>query len=160
MGIRTRTAIAPRAYSFAWRLCVDTVGAGCTGVGVNKLGPPGLMLFCVEDTVVVAFVVVVVVVAVVVVVVVVVEGFSSPLPPHAAVSPPIAIRALVPATAARQRTLRDLMMFPIYARPAVLRRACTLVQRRNPQINAVAYICTLQEDRNLASRLGHLGGAM
>jgi hypothetical protein len=163
MGIRLGTAIAPRAYPFwfAWRLCVDTVGAGCTGVGVNKLGPPGLMLFCVEDTGgVVVVVVVAIVVAVVVVVVVVVEGFSPPLPPHAAVSPPIAIRALVPATAARQRTLRDLMMFPIYARPAVLQRACTLVQHRNPQINAVAYICTLQENRNLASRLGQLGGAM
>src|ERR1700686_3450819 len=157
MDIRLRTAIAPRAYPFwfAWRLCVDTVGAGCTGVGVNKLGPPGLMLFSVEDT---GGVVVVVVVAVVIVVVV--EGFSSPLPPHAAVSPPIAIRALVPATAARQRTLRDLMMFPIYARPAVLRRARTLVQHRNPQINAVAYICPLQENRNFPSRLGQLGRAM
>jgi len=63
MDIRLRTAIAPWAYPFwfAWRLCVDTVGAGCTGVGVNKLGPPGLMLFCVEDT---GGVVVVVVVAV------------------------------------------------------------------------------------------------
>jgi hypothetical protein len=158
MDIRLGTAIAPRAYPFwfAWRLCVDTVGAGCTGVGVNKLGPPGLMLFSVDDT----GAVVVVVVVDVVVVVVVVEGFSAPLPPHAAVSPPIAIRALVPATAARQRTLRDLMMFPIYARPAVLRRACTLVQRGNPQINAVAYICTLQENRNFASRFGQLGGAI
>src|SRR3984893_15819025 len=139
MDVRLRTAIAPRAYPFwfAWRLCVDTVGAGCTGVGVNKLGPPGLMLFSVEDTgggvgVVVVAVggggggVVVVGVVVVGLVVVVAEGFSCPLPPHAAVSPPFAIRALVPATAARQRTLRDLIMFPIHARPAVLRRACTL----------------------------------
>ena len=100
------------AYSPAWRLCVDTVGAGATGVGVKRLGPPGLMVFWVEDTgggVVVAAVVLVVVV----VVVVVVEGFCSPLPPHAAVSPPIAIRAPVPATAARQRTLCDLIMCPI-----------------------------------------------
>ena len=100
---------------------MDTVGAGWTGVGVNRLGPLGLMLFCVEDTgggVVV------------VVVVVVVEGFSSPLPPHAAVSPPIAIRAPVPATAARQRTLRDLIVFPIYPRPVILRRACTSVSSR------------------------------
>ena len=139
MDIRLRTAIAPSAYPFwfAWRLCVDTVGAGCTGVGVNKLGPPGLMLFAVEDTggVVVVVVVVVLVVVLVVVVVVVVEGFSSPLPPHAAVSPPIAIRALVPATAARQRTLRDLILFPIYARPAPfcggLARLCSVEIRRS-----------------------------
>jgi len=94
------------AYSlFAWRLCVDTVGAGATGVGVKRLGPPGLTVFWVEDTggaVVVALVVVVLVV-------VVVEGFCSPLPPHAAVSPPIAIRAPVPATAARHRTKCDLI---------------------------------------------------
>ena len=31
-------------------MCVDTVGAGWTGVGVNRLGPLGLMSFCVEDT--------------------------------------------------------------------------------------------------------------
>jgi hypothetical protein len=100
------------AYSlFAWRLCVDTVGAGATGVGVKRLGPPGLMVFWVEDTG--GGVVVGLVVVVLVVVVVVVEGFSSPLPPHAAVSPPVAIRALVPATAARQRTLCDLIMCPI-----------------------------------------------
>src|SRR6185312_16450002 len=68
-----------------------------------------------------------VVVGVVVVVVVVVEGFCSPLPPHAAVSPPIAIRAPAPAIAAVRRTLRDLMMIPIYPRPAVLRRV------RNPR---------------------------
>jgi hypothetical protein len=58
-------------------LCVDTVGAGATGVGVKRLGPPGLMLFWVEDNggdVVVVAVVVPVVVPVVVVVVVV-EGF-------------------------------------------------------------------------------------
>lgn len=94
------------------------MGAGWTGVGVNELGPPGLISFCVGET---AGGVVVVGVVVLVVVGVVVEGFSSPLPPHAAVSPPIATRALVPTTAARQRTLRDLMMFPIYPRPAALR---------------------------------------
>ena len=98
------------AYSPAWRLCVDTVGAGATGVGVKRLGPPGLMVFWVEDT---GGGVVVAAVVLVVVVVVVVEGFCSPLPPHAAVSPPIAIRAPAPAMAARQRTLRDLIMFPV-----------------------------------------------
>jgi len=92
---------------------------------------------CVEDTgggVVVVGVVVVVVVGVVVVVVV---GFSPPLPPHAAVSPPSAIRAVVPATAATRRTLRDLIVFPI---------------------NTVAFIRTLQETRNLppGTRLGDL----
>jgi len=103
------------AYSFARRLCVDTVGAGATGVGVKRLGPPGLMLFWVEDTGggVVVVPAVVLVVVVVVVVVVVGEGFSCPLPPHAAVSPPIAIRAVAPATAARQRTLCDVITFPI-----------------------------------------------
>jgi hypothetical protein len=109
-----RFAIAPKTYSFAWRLCVDTVGAGATGVGVNTFGPPGLMLFSVEDTGGV------VVVLVVVVGVVVVEGFSFPLSPQPAVSPPIAIRAPVPTTAARQQTLRDLIvfpnLFPIYSR--------------------------------------------
>ena len=63
--------------------------------------------------------------------VVVVEGFSPPLPPHAAVSPPSAITALVPATAARQRTLRDLIVFPIGT------------------VAAGADFCTLQETRNL-----------
>lgn len=137
---RPRFAIAPTTYC-GWRLCVDTVGAGWTGVGVNRLGPLGLMLFCVEDTgggVVV------------VVVVVVVEGFSSPLPPHAAVSPPIAIRAPVPATAARQRTLRDLIVFPIYPDSIPDQSFCDgLVHRYqagNRQINTVAYICTLQEN--------------
>ena len=83
-------------------MCVDTVGAGARGVGVKRLGPPGLMLFWVEDTGGGGVVVLAVVpVVVVVVVVVVVEGFSCPLPPHAAVSPPIAIRAAAPATAGR-----------------------------------------------------------
>lgn len=101
---------------------------------MNKLGPVGLMESCVEDTgggVVVVVGVVVVGVVVVEVGVVVVEGFSPPLPPHAAVSPPSAIRALVPATAARQRTLRDLIVFPIGT------------------VAANADFCTLQETRNL-----------
>ena len=108
---------------------MDTVGAGWTGVGVNKLGPPGLISFCVGATggggggVVVSGVVVLVVVGVVV------EGCSSFLPPHAAVSPPIAIRALVPAIAARQRTLRDLMMFPYLPPTGCPAGACTSLYR-------------------------------
>jgi hypothetical protein len=93
------------------------------------------MEFCVEDTG--GAVVVVVVVAVVVVVVVVVEGFSSPLPPHAAVSPPIATRALVPATAARQRTLREAIMFPIYP--------------DRPFCNGLAHSCSVEIRRSILS---------
>ena len=93
---------------------MDTVGGGWTGVGVNRLGPPGLMSCCVGDTgggvaVVVA------------VVVVVVEGFSSSLPPQAAVSPPIAIKAPAPAKAARRPTVFDFIFFPIHPDQVSLR---------------------------------------